>query len=183
MEFPQIDAATCVILVTVILWAWTRLKLPLGCNYQEGCLRRQNQNAYWAFGSLIVLEILAGHFSFAWIPWIVGPSTGVIFYVFAVSSFQTGVGFWSKRRNRVLSLTPIVFCSMIATLMIKESVYVPMFGAFALGQIFHKKYVQMVYSSIQDLETLQAKVLKQEAFHANVRHFDSLSTQPTSQQA
>ncbi|WP_141732288.1 hypothetical protein [Oligoflexus tunisiensis] len=183
MALPQIDAATCAVLVTLSLWMWTRLKLPDGCHHQEAILRRQNIYAYWAFGLLVGLEVLAEALpSRAW-QLAVGPLSGLIFYFFAVASYQSETGFWSKRRNQALGLTMALAFSVGTGFMLAETAFVPVFAALAISHLCHKKYVQTVFASIKDIETLQAKLLKQEAAYANLRHFESLSVRQTSQQA
>jgi hypothetical protein len=183
MALPQIDAATCAVFVTLSLWMWTRLKLPDGCHHQEAILRRQNVYASWAFGLLVGLEILAAALpSRAW-QLAVGPLSGLLFYFFAVASYQSETGFWSKRRNQALGLTLALILSVGTGFMLAETAFVPVFAALAISHLCHRKYVQTVFASIKDMETLQAKLLKQEAAYANLRHFDSLSVRQTSQQA
>ncbi len=183
MALPQIDAATCAVIVTLSLWMWTRLKLPEGCHYQEASLRRQNVYAYWSFGTLVGLELLADALPFPVLRWLVGPLSGLVFYSFAVASYQTETGFWSKRRNQLLGLSLTLILSVGAGFFLAESSFVPMFSALAICHLCHKKYVQTVFASIRDIETLQAKLLKQEAAYANLRHFETLPIRPTSQQA
>src|SRR6478735_2528817 len=108
MALPQIDAATCAVIVTVSLWMWTRLKLPTGCYAQETALRRQNMYAYWSFGTLIGLELLADSLPFEHLQLAVGPLSALVFHCFGVASYQTENGFWSKRRNQWL-------CFILAT--------------------------------------------------------------------
>jgi hypothetical protein len=183
MALPQIDAATCAVIVTLSLWMWTRLKLPEGCHHQEAILRRQNIYAYWAFGMLVGLEILADALPSKVWSLSVGPASGLVFYFFAVASYQTETGFWSKRRNQLLGLTIALIMSIGASFILAETAFVPVFAALAISHLCHKKYVQTVFASIKDIETLQAKLLKQEAAYANLRHFDSISIRQTSQQA
>lgn len=183
MELPQIDAAACAVLVTLRLWVWTRLKLPEGCHYQEAALKRQNTCAYVAFSAFIVLEVLTEVFTGAWLRWMAGPASGVVFYVFAVTSYQNDIGFWSKKRNQMLGLALVFAGSGAASLFFTELSFIPMFGSLAVSHLCHKKYVQTVFSSMKDLETLQAKLLKEEAHQANMRHFDRLSVRQSSQQA
>jgi hypothetical protein len=183
MALPQIDAATCAVIVTVSLWMWTRLKLPEGCHHQEAILRRQNLYAYWAFGMLVGLEVIANTLSSKVWDLSIGPASGLVFYFFAVASYQTETGFWSKRRNRLLGLTIAMAMSLAASFILAEAAFVPVFAALAISHLCHKKYVQTVFASIKDIETLQAKLLKQEAAYANLRHFDSISIHPSSQQA
>ncbi len=183
MALPQIDAATCAVIVTLSLWMWTRLKLPEGCHHQEAILRRQNVYAYWAFGMLVGLEILADSLPSRLWRLGVGPLSGLVFYFFAVASYQSETGFWSKRRNQLLGLTITMTMSLGTGIILAETAFVPVFAALAISHLCHKKYVQTVFASIKDIETLQAKLLKQEAAYANLRHFDSLSVRQTSQQA
>lgn len=183
MALPQIDAATCAVIVTLSLWMWTRLKLPDGCHHQEAILRRQNIYAYWAFGMLVGLEILAEALPSRLWRLAVGPASGFIFYFFAVASYKTETGFWSKRRNQLLGLSISMVLSLTTSFVLAETAFVPVFAALAISHLCHKKYVQTVFASIKDIETLQAKLLKQEAAYANLRHFDSLSVRQTSQQA
>jgi hypothetical protein len=183
MALPQIDAATCAVIVTLSLWMWTRLKLPEGCHFQEASLRRQNIYAYWSFGTLIGLELLADALPTHLLSWIIGPLSGLVFYSFAVASYQSETGFWSKRRNQMLGLTVTLLLSGSAGFLLTESSFVPMFTALAISHFCHKKYVQTVFASMKDIETLQAKLLKQEAAYTNLRHFDSLPIRQTSQQA
>src|SRR5688572_28403884 len=96
MALPQIDAATCAVIVTLSLWMWTRLKLPEGCHTQEACLRRQNIYAYWSFGMLVGLELLADSLPIHSLSVIVAPLSGLVFHFFAVASYQSEIGFWSK---------------------------------------------------------------------------------------
>jgi hypothetical protein len=183
MALPQIDAATCAVIVTLSLWMWTRLKLPDGCHHQEAILRRQNIYAYWAFGVLVGLEILADALPTRFWRLAVGPLSGLVFYSFAVASYQSEIGFWSKRRNQLLGLTIALTLGTAAAFVLAETSFVPVFAALAVSHLCHRKYVQTVFASIKDIETLQAKLLKQEAAYANLRHFDSLSARQTSQQA
>lgn len=183
MALPQIDAATCAIIVTLSLWVWTRLKLPEGCHQQEAILRRQNVYAYWAFGMLVGLEILADIVPLSYLNLTIGPLSGLVFYFFAVASYQSEIGFWSKRRNQALGLTIALGLSIGAGFILAETAFVPMFAALAISHLCHKKYIQTVFASIKDIETLQAKLLKQEAAYANLRHFDSIALRQTSQQA
>lgn len=171
MGLPQVDVTTCVVFATAILGAWVRLKLPIGWPHHEASLRRQNRRAYWSFGALISLEIVAANFHDPWSRWLIGLTSGVIFYFFALATQHGGQGFWSKRRNQAISIAPLLLIFSGGAFLIEELSFLPLFTAFAVSQICHKRYIQMVYSSIQDLETLQAKILKQEATHANLRHF------------
>jgi hypothetical protein len=183
MALPQIDAATCAVIVTLSLWMWTRLKLPEGCHHQEAILRRQNVYAYWAFGMLVGLELLAEALPSNLWRLGVGPASGFVFYFFAVASYQSETGFWSKRRNQILGLSIALMLSFGSGFILADTAFVPVFAALAISHLCHKKYVQTVFASIKDIETLQAKLLKQEAAYANLRHFDSLSVRQTSQQA
>ncbi len=171
MGLPRIDVTTCVVLATSILGTWVRLKLPMGWPHHETSLRRQNMRAYWAFGVLIALEIASALIRAPWMRWALGPACVLVFYSFAITTSQSGQRFWSKRRNQCLGLFPILIVAFALALLVSELSFVPLFTAFAVSQICHKKYVSIVYSSIQDLETLQAKILKQEAVQANLRHF------------
>lgn len=183
MGLPRVDVITCVLIATAILGAWVRLKLPMGWPHHEASLRRQNMRAYWAFGLLICLELLAQNFFDLWSRLMMGFACALIYYFFAMVSYQATQGFWSKRRNKILSLAPLLLIGSTLSLILKELSFLPLFTAFAISQICHKKYVQIVYSSIQDLETLQAKILKLEATHANMRYFNQLSSRPSSRQA
>jgi hypothetical protein len=109
--------------------------------------------------------------------------SGLVFYSFAVASYQSEIGFWSKRRNQLLGLTIALTLGTAAAFVLAETSFVPVFAALAVSHLCHRKYVQTVFASIKDIETLQAKLLKQEAAYANLRHFDSLSARQTSQQA
>jgi len=183
MALPQIDAATCAVIVTLSLWMWTRLKLPDGCRHQEAILRRQNIYAHWAFAMLIGLEILAEALRSRLWGLGIGPISGFVFYFFAVASYRTETGFWSKRRNQILGLSMTVVASLATSFVLAETAFAPVFAALAISHLCHKKYVQTVFASMKDIETLQAKLLKQEAAYANLRHFDSLTVRQTSHQA
>lgn len=175
MALPQIDAANCAVIVTLALWMWTRLKLPAGCTQQEASLRRQNIYAYWSFGTLVGLELLANSLPHNTLGLALGPMSGLVFYGFAVASYQCEFGFWSKRRNQLVGLTFSLLLSFGVSFFLVETAFVPMFAALAISHLCHKKYAQTVFASMQDIETLQAKLLKQEAAYVNLRHFDSIA--------
>ena len=183
MAFPQIDAATSAILITLALWIWTRLKLPTGFRFQEATLRRQNIYIHWTFGVFLVLELIAFHWPTKNLAWIIGPVSGLVFYLFAVNAYKGDAGFWSKRRNQLLGLTITVLVSFTTGLVFKEASFIPLFAALAVGRLCNKRTMQTLLASIKDIETLQAKLLKQEAAYANLRHFEALQSRPTSKQA
>ncbi|MCX6130276.1 MAG: hypothetical protein NTX25_14585 [Proteobacteria bacterium] len=181
MAFPQINAAMCAVIVTVALW--TRLKLPQGCHFQEASLRRQNVCAYWAFAILIGIELVAELLPVAWLHWLVGPLSGLIFYGFAVTAYRHEVGFWSKRRNQLLGMTVTALLSISISTFLEYASLNPLLSALAISHLCHKRYMQTMFESMKDIETLQAKLLRQEAAYSNLRHFDAMQLGQTSQQA
>ena len=178
MALPQIDAATCGIIVTLCLWMWTRLKLPEHCFYQEASLRRQNANVNWSFASLIGLEVLGRALQFNGLAYVIALLSGLVFYAFAIACYQREAGYWSKRRNQILGLVITLAVSFGVGLTITDASLSPLISALVLSHLCHKRYTQTIVSIVRDIETLHAKLLKQEASYTNSRHFDIEEAQP-----
>lgn len=183
MAFPQINAATCAVIVTLSLWVWVKLKFPDGCRVPESGLKKQSFAASWAFACLLALEITANMLPTALQYWVIGPSSGLIVYAFGVSAYSSEVGFWSKRRNQLIALGLLLGSFSLLTVLIQEYAFVPLFASLLISHLCQKRNLHSISSSLKDIETLQAKLLKQEAAYSNLRHFDNLSARSNSQKA
>ncbi len=180
MAIPQIDAGNCTIVVTLCLWLWTRLKLPDGCHYQESSLRRQNAIASWAFVALITIQVLGFFASNPWIETFIAGSSALILFGFAVTAYRNDGGFWSKRRNQGAGLAVILALAFFAETLIALPNFIPVLSALAISHLCRKRYIQIVVSSVKDLEAIHAKLLKQEASFQNTRNFDNFRIKKTS---
>ena len=180
MAVPQIDAGNCTIVVTLCLWLWTRLKLPDGCHYQESSLRRQNMMASWAFGALIAIQILGFLPDTNGLETFIACSSALILFSFAAIAYGNDGGFWSKRRNQGVGLVAILAVSFVAEILISMPNFIPVLSALAISHLCRKRYIQIVVSSVKDLEAIHAKLLKQEASFQNTRNFDNFPIQKTS---
>jgi hypothetical protein len=180
MAVPQIDAGNCTIVVTLCLWLWTRLKLPDGCHYQESGVTRQNIIASWAFATLIGLQILGFLPHSSWLETVIAGSSGMVLFLFALLAYGSEGGFWSKRRNQGVGLIVILFASFAAELVIAMPNFIPVLSALAISHLCRKRYIQIVVSSVKDLEAIHAKLLKQDATFQNTRNFDNFPIQKTS---
>lgn len=180
MAAPQIDAGNCTLVVTLCLWLWTRVKLPDGCNYQESSLRHQNAIATWAFGALCVLQLLGFTTGGRIFELSVAAGSGLVFFVFACFAYSSDGGFWSKRRNQGLGFLVILIASFVSALFISLTSFIPVLAALAISHLCRKRYIQIVVSSVKDLEAIHAKLLKQEANFHNTRNFDNYPIQKSS---
>ena len=180
MAVPQIDAGNCTVVVTLCLWLWTRLKLPDGCNYQESSLRRQNTIASWSFAALIAIQLLGFLPKGQWLETFIAGASGFIFFGFAAMAYGADGGFWSKRRNQGLGLIVVMSASFVAELLIAMPNFIPVLSALAISHLCRKRYIQIVVSSVKDLEAIHAKLLKQDASFQNTRNFDNYPIQKTS---
>lgn len=180
MAAPQIDAGNCTLVVTLCLWLWTRIKLPDGCNYQETSLRRQNTIAAWAFGALLVLQLIGFLPGNQATELAIATASGIVLFIFACIAYHSDGGFWSKRRNQGIGLVVILAVSSTASLFIAMPNFTPVLSALAISHLCRKRYIQIVVSSVKDLEAIHAKLLKQEASFHNTRNFDNFPIQKTS---
>ena len=180
MAAPQIDAANCTLVVTLCLWLWTRIKLPDGCNYQESSLRHQNSVAAWAFGALIGLQVLGFMSGGQILELAIAGCSGLVLFTFACFAYQSDGGFWSKRRNQGVGFFVILMASFLSSLFISVTSFIPVLAALAISHLCRKRYIQIVVSSVKDLEAIHAKLLKQEASFHNTRNFDNFPIQKTS---
>lgn len=180
MAAPQIDAGNCTLVVTLCLWLWTRIKLPDGCNYQESSLRHQNTIAAWAFGALLLLQFVGFLPENPALQLSIAAASGIIFFLFSCVAYHGDGGFWSKRRNQGLGLIVVLFISLSSALLISMPNFIPVLSALAISHLCRKRYIQIVVSSVKDLEAIHAKLLKQEANFHNTRNFDNFPIQKTS---
>lgn len=180
MTAPQIDAGNCTLVVTLCLWLWTRIKLPDGCNYQESSLRHQNSIAAWAFGALLTLQLFGFLPENRTLQLTIASATGLVFFLFACLAYHNDGGFWSKRRNQGLGLAVVLAVSLTAGLFISVTNFIPVLAALAISHLCRKRYIQIVVSSVKDLEAIHAKLLKQDAGYHNARNFDNFPIQKTS---
>ncbi|MBC7661098.1 MAG: hypothetical protein H7249_15475 [Chitinophagaceae bacterium] len=156
------------------------MRLPDGCHYQESSLRRQNVIASWAFAALIGMQILGFLPDTRGLETFIATSSALILFAFATLAYGSDGGFWSKRRNKGVGLIVILAGSFVAEMLIAMPNFIPVLSALAISHLCRKRYLQIVVSSVKDLEAIHAKLLKQEANFQNTRNFDTFPIQKSS---
>lgn len=180
MAVPQFDTANCTIILTLCLWAWTRLSLPESCHSHESILRQQNTHVFWAFTALLLIEIVSSFVTQDSTHIIGNLASGFVFFVFALASHRKYNGFWAKKRNLLIGLVLILTLSAAAGLLVRVPNFVSILSAIAISHLCRRQFVRIVVESVKDVEALQAKLLKQEAAFDNIRNFDNIKIKKTS---
>lgn len=180
MAVLQIDTANCTILLTLCLWAWTRLRMPENCHSHENVLRQQNSHVFWAFSALILIEVLTRFITQPSLLLLSNLTSGLVFFLFALAAPRKHHGFWSKKRNLAIAFVITLLISVLAGALIQVPNFVAVLSAIAIGHLCRNEFVRIVVASVQELEALQAKLLKQEAAFDNVRNFDNFQIKKTS---
>ncbi len=172
MDLPHLKAAICAIPITLSLWSWTRTRAgsrPMAIESRG--FYRQSRLAQFAFSGFFVLELVALLEPSSAVRWTIASASAAIFVVFSILSETREGRFWSKERNRLIGVSLTALATVALAFIIEEIAFLPLFAALAISSTCHSRMERELESQGKDIETLHAKLLKQEAQQANERHF------------
>ena len=163
MNFPATGTHIISMFILVCLWHWTVRRGNLKPSQQREEIRQQNRIASISFFSMLMLQLISLISHDPWMRHGISMSCAAILLIFAVCNSRQPESFWRKKRNQAFASVSAVALATIVPVIVTEGVFIPLLFSLVIIHICHSNNNRLLAESLQDLEAVQAKLLKMDA--------------------